>query len=491
MLLDPETLALAGGVERLLGPAGLKTELFSCLVETNTPVCETAHEALVELERLRDVVREAAGREGLAVAATGAHPFSQPEEQEIVQEPRYLAMLDERPKARRQLVCGVHVHVGMDELRAAASRRSRRSCRGCRRCWRSRSTRRISGRAGRACCQAVPAGCSSCRARGRRRTCPIGRRGSRSSRRSATTRGSGGTSGRIPVSARSRSACPTSRPTCAGRPRSAALLQALCVAAEPPAAPADRGEYLRARERATSATRPSTRLFRLVEPSGRELGTWELVERAANSRRRLSGSSRWVRRAGCARSRPTRRALGWLGSPHAPVGAVRALARRPAARPAKRRANPRRARHRRRRCASGRRPTWRRRSRRIVRCRRRSSGSRRARAQSVPSGSASPVRTASPQPALDASVRRALAGVDVPAGTAVVLLRETTIAGEFASLGGIEGLGRWVPSVPAGCRASAGPSAARCCGCAARAGCRNPRGFVSSRWARRRSPRAC
>ena len=59
------------------------------------------------------MVREAAEREGVVVAATGAHPFSQPEEQEIVQEERYLAMLAERPKARRQLVCGVHVHVGM------------------------------------------------------------------------------------------------------------------------------------------------------------------------------------------------------------------------------------------------------------------------------------------------------------------------------------------------------------------------------------------
>ena len=42
MLLDPASLALAPGVERLLPQEGLKTELFSCLVETNTPVCETA-----------------------------------------------------------------------------------------------------------------------------------------------------------------------------------------------------------------------------------------------------------------------------------------------------------------------------------------------------------------------------------------------------------------------------------------------------------------
>ena len=64
MLLDPETLALAPGVERLLPAEGLKTELFSCLVETNTPVCETALEARDELVRLRRLVVELAGARG-------------------------------------------------------------------------------------------------------------------------------------------------------------------------------------------------------------------------------------------------------------------------------------------------------------------------------------------------------------------------------------------------------------------------------------------
>ena len=87
-LIDPKTLALAPGVEKLLGPDGLKTELFSCLIETNTPVCESAEEARIELVRLRREVREAAGREGLAVAGAGSHPFSRAAEQEIVREPR-------------------------------------------------------------------------------------------------------------------------------------------------------------------------------------------------------------------------------------------------------------------------------------------------------------------------------------------------------------------------------------------------------------------
>ncbi len=116
-LIDPETFALAPGVEKLLGPDGLKTELFSCLIETNTPICETAADAHAEVARLRNEVREAAAGEALAVAATGTHPFSPPEEQPIVPEPRYLKMLEEMgPGARRQLVCGLHVHVGMESF---------------------------------------------------------------------------------------------------------------------------------------------------------------------------------------------------------------------------------------------------------------------------------------------------------------------------------------------------------------------------------------
>lgn len=113
-LVDPDTLALAPGVERLLGPDGLKTELFSCFVETNSPVCETPAEALGELRRLRALVVERADAIGLAVAASGSHPFSVAAEQPIVQEQRYLDMVAELGGvARGQLVCGLHVHVGM------------------------------------------------------------------------------------------------------------------------------------------------------------------------------------------------------------------------------------------------------------------------------------------------------------------------------------------------------------------------------------------
>jgi len=117
MLLDRDTYALASGVEKLLGPDGLKTELFSCFLETNTPVCADVFEARDEIVRLRRLAAERAAREGLLVAAAGSHPFSLPEEQQVVQEERYLRMLEELgDKARGQIVFGLHVHVGMESF---------------------------------------------------------------------------------------------------------------------------------------------------------------------------------------------------------------------------------------------------------------------------------------------------------------------------------------------------------------------------------------
>ena len=49
-----------------------------------------------------------------------------------------------------------------------------------------------------------------------------------------------------------------------------------------------------------------------------------------------------------------------------------------------------------------------------------------------------------PQPVLERRARRALAGAGAGDATSLVLFRETTIAGSFAGLGGVEQLGRWV-----------------------------------------------
>ena len=116
LLLDAESLAPVPAVETVVPERTerLKTELFACIVETTTEICESAGEVLEQLRSLRaDVVARAASH-GVVVAGSGTHPFAQPEEQELVDEPRYRKMLEELGDvARGQLVCGLHVHVGM------------------------------------------------------------------------------------------------------------------------------------------------------------------------------------------------------------------------------------------------------------------------------------------------------------------------------------------------------------------------------------------
>lgn len=279
MLLDPQTLALASGVEQLLPREGLKTELFSCLVETNTPVCESAEQALGELRRLRGVVAEAAAREGLVVAGTGTHPFSLAEEQQLVQEPRYLQLLEELGSGiRRQLVCGLHVHVGMETfdtcLRTLAAivpwlpavlalSLNSPYMRGV-------ETGALSSRAGRL--GELPRGAQP----------PFF---ASPAEWEASIEATGQDYTRSWWDARPHPRLGTIEVRIADQPTSversaalAALIQALCAAAPAPPESA-RNSYLRRRAAAAARGEAQTaELLALVEPTARELGTWTLVE---------------------------------------------------------------------------------------------------------------------------------------------------------------------------------------------------------------------
>jgi glutamate---cysteine ligase / carboxylate-amine ligase len=117
MILDAATLELAPRVQTFLGTEGFKTELFATMLELYTPVCRTAEEAGEALGGLRAAAAEVAEANGLRVAASGSHPISDPEEQEIVDEPRYRDFVAYAGvSARRQGVHGLHVHVGMPDL---------------------------------------------------------------------------------------------------------------------------------------------------------------------------------------------------------------------------------------------------------------------------------------------------------------------------------------------------------------------------------------
>jgi carboxylate-amine ligase len=114
MILDAETLAQVPRVDAIADPPRLKTELHAAIVELNTEICATPEEALAAVRRLRVEASEKAAAHGLRLAAGATHPSTVPEELEIVQEQRYLEFVAYAgPSARRQGVCGLHVHVGM------------------------------------------------------------------------------------------------------------------------------------------------------------------------------------------------------------------------------------------------------------------------------------------------------------------------------------------------------------------------------------------
>ena len=121
MILDAETYALTPGVESLVAwaegrplPGVLKMELLASMVELATEVCASPQEALEALRELRAAAAEGAREHGLIVAAAGTHPFSIPEHQDIAPDPRYREFVAYAGiSARRQAVCGLHVHIGM------------------------------------------------------------------------------------------------------------------------------------------------------------------------------------------------------------------------------------------------------------------------------------------------------------------------------------------------------------------------------------------
>jgi len=121
MILDAATHEQVAAVDRILRgvdglslPGRLKTELFASVFEINTNVCATVDEVDEALPVLRRAAARAAEHEGLAIAASGTHPFARPEAQPIVKEERYVTFVGYGGiSVRRQGVQGLHVHVGM------------------------------------------------------------------------------------------------------------------------------------------------------------------------------------------------------------------------------------------------------------------------------------------------------------------------------------------------------------------------------------------
>lgn len=131
-LVDRETGDLVSVANELLAELGVghpdgehpraKHELFQSTVEIITGICETAGEARADLAATLAELRDAADARGVVPISSGTHPFARAREQLVSPSPRYHALIDAMQwPARRLLICGLHVHVGVrDGQRAIA-----------------------------------------------------------------------------------------------------------------------------------------------------------------------------------------------------------------------------------------------------------------------------------------------------------------------------------------------------------------------------------
>ena len=102
------------------GDQQVSPELLRAQIEVGTQVCRDMGEARESLGLLRKAVVEVADTHGLAPIAASTHPFAQWAQQKHTERPRYAALHAElQAAARRLLICGMHVHGGIedDELR--------------------------------------------------------------------------------------------------------------------------------------------------------------------------------------------------------------------------------------------------------------------------------------------------------------------------------------------------------------------------------------
>jgi glutamate---cysteine ligase / carboxylate-amine ligase len=124
-LLNPESFELTSRYDEVFGEAEevddrVKPELMQSTVEIATRPAQTVGEAIEEARELRRRIRDAAAEKGALIASAGTHPFSRYEHQEITDRPRYAELVDAMQwVAERELIFGLHVHVGMESARQA------------------------------------------------------------------------------------------------------------------------------------------------------------------------------------------------------------------------------------------------------------------------------------------------------------------------------------------------------------------------------------
>lgn len=123
LLIDPETRDLVQepspdfmkDCKDRLGER-VTPEFLKCQVEIGTPVCADIAEARHHLTALRTAIINTADKHGMKLIAASTHPFAKWGRQKHTSAPRYdLLDADMGGAIRRMLICGMHVHAGIED----------------------------------------------------------------------------------------------------------------------------------------------------------------------------------------------------------------------------------------------------------------------------------------------------------------------------------------------------------------------------------------
>ena len=120
LLVAPDTGRLASAPDAMMADCrsvlgdSVSPEFLRCQIEVGTPVSADIARARDHLAHLRRTVARIAGDYGLAPISASCHPFADWRDQFHTDKDRYHQLSrDMGAVARRMLICGMHVHVGI------------------------------------------------------------------------------------------------------------------------------------------------------------------------------------------------------------------------------------------------------------------------------------------------------------------------------------------------------------------------------------------
>jgi carboxylate-amine ligase len=114
LVIDPPP-GLMADCKAALGKQ-VSTEFFRCQIEVGTLATANMEEARADLAGLRRTIAACAAEYGIAPIAASVHPFSDWNLQLYTDKERYRLIADDlQGPGRRLVICGLHVHVGIED----------------------------------------------------------------------------------------------------------------------------------------------------------------------------------------------------------------------------------------------------------------------------------------------------------------------------------------------------------------------------------------